>query len=244
VLDPELTNADLEKFHVTQPGEHAVIVLPDTADLDNPASADLIVYATFEKLTTEPCEDLLIRSLTIEGSTVGTNVTKLVFFVGNDNFNDTRASKYTYTMVRSGTNGVATQDITNYDALHLYENVPQCRMSVPRGYLRAPTYKSFLKRSRFMEVECSLGYGTHEVKVFYNTVWRGQDGDGDPVYANDLAFTISNVAGAGGILGHDDHSSVSAAIPGCNKKQPILGPYQTRKKARKEPKWKRAHHFR
>jgi len=231
-LDPELTNALLEKFHVTDPGEHAMIVLPYDANLDNPTAAQLIIQSTFEKLTDAPCEDLLIRTLTIEGSVLGTNITKLVFTVGNDNFNDTTAAQYTYT--------VGTQDTTNTDALHLWTNVPQCRMSVPRGYLKAPTYKTFLKRSRFMEVECSLEYGKHEVKVFWNTVWRGESSPGVPVYANDLAFSISNVEGAGGILGTDDHSEVSKAIPGCEKKQPLMGPYQTRKKAKGKP-WQRRH---
>jgi hypothetical protein len=238
VLDPELTNAALEKFHVTTPGEHAMIVLPENADLENPTAADLIVYATFEKLTTEPCEDLLIRTLTIEGRHLGTNITKLVFNVGNDFFNDTRAHQYTYTMVRDA----RTQDITNTDALHLYENVPYCYMSTPRGYINQPTYRTFMHRQRFMQVECSLDYGLHDIKLYWSTVWRGQDNAGQPVFANDLGFSISNVAGAGGILGTDDHSAVSTMVSGCHKKQPIMGPYQTRKKAKGKPRHR--HHFR
>ncbi|CAK0865355.1 unnamed protein product [Prorocentrum cordatum] len=145
------------------------------------------------------------------------------------------------TMVDSGG---TTSDVTNSDALHFFYNVPQCRMSVPRGYLKAPTYRSFLKRSRFMQVECSLDNGKHEIKVSKTTVWRGFDRAANAtVYANDLAFSVSNVAGAGGILGTDDHAAVAAAVPGCNKKQPINGPYQTRKGPKGKP-WQRAHHFR
>jgi len=240
VLDPELTNAALEKFHITLPGEHPMIILPENADESDPASAELLVYANFSKLTDAACEDLLIRTVTIEGSTLGQNVTKLVFNVGNDNFNDTDAAEYTYTMVRGAQVRSVTKTASGIGPLHLYENVPQCRMSVPRGYLRAPTYKSFLKRSRFMELECSLEFGKHEIKVFWNTVWRGESSPGVPVYHNDLAFSISNVEGAGGLLGNQDHTDETRAVPGCDKKQPLMGPYQTRKKARGKP-WQRRH---
>jgi len=244
VLDPELTNAALEKFHVTTPGEHAVIVLPENADLENPAAADLIVYATFGKLTDDPCEDLLIRTVTFEGSSVGTNVTKLVFNVGSDNFNDTAAHEYTYTFTDSGGN---PQEVTNTDARHLFDNVPICYMGTPRGVIREPTYRTYMHRQRIMQVECSLNSLSrgHDIKVYWSTVWRGFNSTtNSSIFANDLSFSIGNVANAGGILGSDDHSAISAAIPGCNKKQPVLGPYQTRKGKPRGKPWKRAHHFR
>jgi hypothetical protein len=241
----------LEKFHVTKPGNHTMIALPYEAAMDDPFSGQLYVEATFAQLNPDDsCEDLLIRTLTIEGTALGTigpqedprgTLTKLIFNVGTDIFNDTSAHEYTYTMVRSmGTAGTFTKT----DERHLYENIPQCFMSTPRGYIKKPTYRTFMHRQRFKQVECDLSNGQHVIKVFWSTVWRGLGSDGESVFANDLSFSISNVEGAAGILGLQDHANYSEANPDCNKtkKQPIMGPYQTRNKPKGRPHHR--HHFR
>jgi hypothetical protein len=232
-LDPELTNTAGEKFHVTQAGEYVMIGLPPTCDPESPDTCDLILKASFDKLENDSaCNDLMIRGVTIQGTklALGTNgVTKVEFSILNDVGNSSSALGFAVNDAH-----VAMEDFNG--------QVPPCIVAQERGYFKWPTRRSNRFRTKTYMVECDLAFAEHKFKLDFHTVWRGTGLDtGLPVYANDISFSIGNVGtNPIGIQGTDDISAVTAAVPGCDKKQPVSGPYQVRH----GPKFPKRHHWR
>lgn len=229
-LDPELTNSAMEKFHVTQPGEYVMIGMPEYADPSSPETSELMLTATFEKLTAEKCEDVLIRKVVMQGTKLGSNVSKVEFFVANDIFNSTHAL------------GLNVNTMENLTA-HSFSMYTGCLIMRPRGYIHIPTKHSYRNRQRLFTAECTFWAtdpaDTVIVTVHWQTVWRGVTSDGHNIYANDMSFAVSNVGKDSiGLLGTDDHTEQTKAIPGCNKAQPISGPFQTRIGPKHPKKWK------
>lgn len=221
-LDPELTNVRGEKFHVTKEGEYLMIGLPANADMTRPEEAELLIEANFSQVGSN-CDDLLIRKITLEGTSLGNGLNKLEFFVANDLFNDTGAIGLTATDDR----GVPQ----TYDVQEFSRVVPECEIVRPRGYIHPPTRKSWRKRTTTYHATLNLN-GQHEVNIFWATVWRGISAeDGKAVYKNDLSFSVSGVGDSpGGLLGNDDNKVATPMVPGCFKPQPVGGPYQQRSK--------------
>jgi len=220
-LDPGLTTIRGETIHVTRGGEYVMIGLPESCDPERPDACDLIFKANFDKLETDSaCNDLMIRNVTIQGTKLaeGTNgVTKVEFSILNDAGNSSSAP------------GFAVNDV--YVAMGDFSSrMPPCAVSQERGYFAWPTKKTNRFRTKTFIVECGLAFAEHKVNLDFHTVWRGTDLDtGLPVFANDISFSIGNVGtNPIGIQGTDDTTAVTAAVPGCNKKQPVSGPYQVR----------------
>lgn len=247
-LDPELTNTAGEKFHITQAGEWFMVGLPETAQLDDPANARMLVTANFSKMGTDPCEDLLIRDITVEGYVLGENVTKLKLSVANEVFNSTAALGLSITQKRS--NGVE-MEMPDLAPEIFAGYLPGCMIRRPRGYWHAPTKTSYRKRTKFYMMEClfaaSIGtplqpaFVSNKLYVWWSTVWR--DTPSGSTYYNDISFSLSDVGTAPvGLLGTDDHTDATKAVAGCDKKQPVMGPYQARQKGPKEKPWVRRRH--
>jgi len=233
-LDPELTTTGGETIHVTQAGEYVMIGLPgESCNPESPDACDLIFKANFDKLENDSaCNDLMIRNVTIQGTklTEGTNgVTKLEFSILSDAGNSSSAL------------GFAVNDA--YMAMEDFSSrMPPCAVSQERGYFKWPTKKTNRFRTKTFVVECDLAFAEHKFKLDFHTVWRGTALDtGLPVYANDISFSIGNVGtNPIGIQGTDDTTAVTAAVQGCNKKQPVSGPYQVRH----GPKFPKRHRWR
>lgn len=220
-LDPVLTNVKGEKFHVTREGEYLMVGMPSDVDMAKPEDADLLIEANFTQVG-EQCEDLLIRKITLEGKALGSNISKLEFFVANDAFNDTASLGLTVTDDR----GVPqTSEVVDFLAV-----VPGCQILRPRGYIHLPTKKSWRRRTTTYHAVLNLQHGSHEVNIFWATVWRGvSEVDGQATYRNDLSFTVSGIGDApAGLLGMDDHADAVRTEPGCAKPQPRWdpGPHQ------------------
>jgi len=228
-LDPELTNTAGETFHVTTPGEWNLIGLPKDYDTTAPETAVLVIDATLVDPETKPCEDLLIKKVTIKGKSLGPSITSLVFSVESDVFNDTAALG-----LAVGTpSGTSSYDPSAFVAL-----VPQCSITRPRANVTVPTKNSFRKRTKVFSAICTLTSGsgagvlTNVVTMYWSTVWRGVDWSNNdkPSYMNDLEVYVSGVGtDPAGLLGKDDHSAATKMRAGCPKKQPVIGPYQTRR---------------
>jgi hypothetical protein len=224
-LDPELTNIKGEKFHVTNEGEYLMVGMPSEVDMAKPEDADLLIEANFTQVGRH-CDDLLIRKITLEGKALGSSISKLEFFVARDTFNDTASLGLTVTDDR----GVPqTSEVEEF-----LKAVPECRILRPRGYIHLPTKKSWRRRTTTYHAVLNLQHGetTHEVNIFWATVWRGvSEVDGRTVYRNDLSFTVSGIGDApAGLLGTDDHTDAIRMVAGCDKPQPVGGPYQQKKK--------------
>lgn len=247
-LDPELVNVAGEKFHITQPGPYLMIGVPETADLSDPDNARILVEADFQKTGTTACEDLLIRSVTIQGYILGTNVSKIVVSVANDVFNSTAALGLELTQVRS--NG-AVGVMTGLTPENFMDYLPGCSIFRPRGYIKAPTKASYRQRTRIKSMECTFmaqigtDFMTNIVIVHWSTVYRGMQagrngGPDEPYYNNDISFSVSDVGTAPvGLLGTDDHTDATKVVAGCNKAQPVGGLFQTRLKGPKGKPWQR-----
>lgn len=235
-LDPELTNSALEKFHVSVPGSYTMIGMPADADPGSPETSQLMVNADFAKLTSEKCEDVMIRKITVQGTKLKTNLTKMEFSIVSDTFNTTDALGLGIIKVRDGQT-TTLSDMTLVD----FSNNTDCLWYKPKGYVKAPTKHSYRQRSRIYMAECTLvdtdPANNVIIMVHLSTVWRGETTSGQPIYANDLSFSISNVKKDSiGLLGTDSHDAATAAVQGCNKAQPVSGPFQTRKAGPKHPK--------
>jgi len=232
-LDPELTNIAGEKFHVTTAGEFVMIGLPSSCNPEVPDACELIFKATFDKLENDSdCNDLMIRNLSIQGTKVASGaagVTKVDFSILSDVGNSSDALGF---QVNDGPYLTPTEFATQ---------VPSCTVSQQRGYFQWPTKRTYRFRTTTYNVECLLDFGNHEFKMHFNTAYRGTDVDTRlPVYANDISLSLSNVGTTAiGLLGTDDNTAVTAAVPGCNKKQPVSGPYQVRH----GPKFPKRHHW-
>lgn len=257
-LDPELTRTDGLKIHVTQPGEYLMIGIPANLNMSTPATANLMVEADFQKLTTLKCEDLMIRKVRVQGFTLGTNITMLEFSIASDTFSNSSTEVLGLSLTNKREDGTEqTLSFSDRETGTLIKPVEHftlyavyCTLARARGFIRPPTKHSFRFRQALFEVECSLNYGEHDIKIVYNSVWRGNNGVRD-IYANDLSLYISNVGGRGdtehpaGLLGSDDYSVETQAIPGCNKAQPIMGPFKYIVDGARRPKGKpHRHHFR
>lgn len=217
-LDPELTNMKGEKFHVTKEGEYLMVGMPSEVDMSKPEDADLLIEASFGQVG-KPCDDLLIRKITLEGNALGSNISKLEFFVANDTFNDTASLGLTVTDDR----GVPqTSDVEGFLAA-----VPRCQILRPRGYIHLPTKKSWRRRTTTYHAVLNLQRGptSHEVNIFWATVWRGvSEVDGRAVYRNDVSFTVSGIGKApAGLLGMDDHADAIRVEPECAEAHPVGG---------------------
>jgi len=233
-LDPELTTTGGEKIHVTQAGEYVMIGLPrGSCNPESPDACDLIFKANFDKLENDSaCNDLMIRNVTIQGTKLaqGTSgVTKVEFSILNDVGNSSSALGFSVNDAY-----VAMEDFSG--------RVPPCSVSKERGYFQWPNKRTNRFRTKTYTVECDLAFADHKFKLDFHTAWRGTALDtGLPVYANDISFSIGNVGTSPiGIQGTDDTTAVTAAVPGCNKKQPVIGPYQVRH----GPKFPKRHHWR
>jgi len=237
-LDPDLTNCLSETFHVTQAGTYVMIGLPSTCDPETPDACNLIVFATFDKLENDSeCNDLMIRNVTIQGQYLdnmgagsGSGVTKLDFSILHDVINSSDAVGY--------------QINDEYKSIADFVSIAaECTYDAATGYPGKPTKHSFRTRTFVDGMHCDLHLDYHMVKIQFGWVFRGYHVDtGEPVYANDIAFlSIGNVGQTAiGLLCTDDHSAQTAAVPGCNKTQPVGGPYQTRH----GPKFPKRHHWR
>jgi len=232
-LDPELTNIAGEKFHVTTAGEFVMIGLPSSCNPEVPDACELIFKATFDKLENDSdCNDLMIRNLSIQGTKVASGaagVTKVDFSILSD--------------VGNSSDALGFEINDEYKTLEEFSSqLPYCTVSQQRGYFQWPTKRTYRFRTTTYNVECGLDFGNHELKLHFSTVWRGTSLDtGLPVYANDMSFSISSVGtDAIGLLGTDDNSAVTVAVAGCDKKQPVSGPYQVRH----GPKFPKRHHWR
>jgi len=232
-LDPELTNIAGEKFHVTTPGEFVMIGLPSTCNPEVPDACDLIFKANFDKLENDSdCNDLMIRNVSIQGTKLASGasgVTSVEFSILSD--------------VGNSSDALGFQINGEYKTPEEFSSqLAYCTVSQERGYFQWPTKRTYRFRTTTYNVECGLDFGNHELKLHFSTAWRGTSLDtGLPVYANDMSFSISSVGtDAIGLLGTDDNSAVTVAVPGCNKKQPVSGPYQVRH----GPKFPKRHHWR
>lgn len=233
-LDPGLTTTRGETIHVTRAGEYVMVGLPgQSCNPEHPDACELILKAVFDKSENDSaCNDLMIRSVTIQGTKLaeGTNgVTKVELSILNDVGNSSSALGFAVNDA-----SVAMEDFSS--------RMPPCAVSQERGYFTWPTKKTNRFRTKTFIVECDLAFAEHKVKFDFHTVWRGTALDtGLPVYANDLSFSIGNVGtNPIGIQGTDDTTAVTAAVPGCNKKQPVSGPYQVRN----GPKFPKRHRWR
>jgi len=238
-LDPDLTNCAGETFHVTQAGTYVMVGFPDaTCNPEFPdTTCQLIISATFDKLENDSaCNDLMIRNVTIQGTYLdnlgagpGSGVTKIDLSTINDVAN---SSDYM---------GLQVNDEYKNSADFLNQ-VVACTIVYPTGYFTFPNKRTNRFRTLTNHVECDFGLGQHKIEVQFGVVYRGPHVDTRmPVYANDIAkLSISSVpAAAIGLLCTDDHSAQTAAVPGCNKLQPVSGPYQTRH----GPKFPKRHHW-
>jgi hypothetical protein len=270
-LDPELSRTDGVKIHVTVPQEYLMIGIPADLDMANPSAAELMVEADFQKLTTQPCEDLMIRKVTVQGSKLGTNITKLEFSIADDAFSNSSTAVLGLKVTNKREDG-REQEITFSDTLpasalikpveHFTLYAVYCTVSRARGFIKPPTKHSFRFRQPLFEVECSLDYGTHDIKIVFNSVWRGNNGVRD-ILANDLSLYISNVGGGcsnatyhkdprpagcdhpAGLLGGDPYEEATRPIAGCNKSQPLMGPFKYLASGSRRPKGKpHRRHFR
>jgi len=237
-LDPDLTNCQGEKFHVTQPGQYVMIGLPETCNPENPGDCELIVSANFDKLENDgACNDLMIRNVTVQGSSLdqhpsggSTGVSKIDFSILADVGNSPDAL------------GLQVNDVY-YDKAGFVGQAAACTISTQVGFYNNPTKHTYRFRSITDNVDCDFKLGSHKFKLQFGVVYRGTDvNTGAPTYANDISFlSIGNVGQTAiGLLCTDDHSAQTAAIPGCNKKQPVMGPYQVRH----GPKFPKRHHWR
>jgi len=238
-LDPDLTNCLGEKFHVTQPGPKVMIGLPDTCNPENPGDCELIVSANFDKLENDgPCNDLMIRNVTIQGSSLdqhpsggSTGVANIDFSILADVGNSPDAL------------GLQVNDVY-YDKAGFVGQVAACTISPQIGYYSNPTKHTYRFRTITDNVDCDFELGSHNFKLQFGVVWRGTmvDPPFSPVYANDISFlSIGNVGQTSiGLLCTDDHTAQAAAVLGCDKKQPVMGPYQVRH----GPKFPKRHHWR
>jgi len=233
-LDPELTNIAGEKFHVTTAGEFVMIGLPDgSCNPEAPGACPLIFTANFDRLENDgPCNDLMIRNVSIQGTKLASGasgVTSVEFSILSD--------------VGNSSDALGFQINGEYKTPEEFSSqLAYCTVSQERGYFQWPTKRTYRFRTTTYNVECGLDFGNHELKLHFSTAWRGTSLDtGLPVYANDMSFSISSVGtDAIGLLGTDDNSAVTVAVPGCNKKQPVSGPYQVRH----GPKFPKRHHWR
>ena len=238
-LDPDLTDCFGERFHVTQQGEYVMIGLPESCNPETPDACELIFSANFDKLEHDSvCNDLMIRNVTVQGSSLGnmgtgspSGVNKIDFSIYGDLLNDSAAL------------GLQVNDGPYLSMTEFVSSVPACTMAEERGYFRFPTKHTYRFRTITHNVECDFELGDHKFKLQFGVVWRGNNVDtGEPTYANDISFlSIGNVGKTAiGILCTDDHSAMSEEIPECNKKQPVNGPYQVRH----GPKFPKRHHWR
>jgi len=250
-LDPELTNTAGEKFHITQEGEWLMVGMPEDASLDEPAKAQVLVTANFSKMSTDPCEDLLIRSITVQGYVLGSNTTKIKLSVNNEVFNSTAALGLSVTQVGADGTEKEMSDLTPATFMGL---MPGCVLSRPHGTWHRPTKSSFRRRTKFYTLECTgaaltgtnlqPAFVSNQLVVWWSTVFRNSGhSEYETSYVNDISFSVSDVGKKPvGLLGTDDHTDATKAVPGCLKKQPVMGPYQTRQKGPKEKPWQRRQH--
>jgi hypothetical protein len=240
-LGPELSNTRGEKFRVTRAGGYVLIGTPPNIYRKSPAAAELVASARFDRLRYDAeCNDLMIRSLTLQGTKVGQGtdgVTKVVFSIRSDAANSSDALGLSIVTV----NGT----FSNLSADEFSSAVPACTISKQEGDFKLPGRSTYRFRSRAYRADCGFGLGfsgtVHFVTVHFSTVYRGSDLRTGPVYANDISFSISNVGvDAVGLLGTDDHTDKTRAIPGCSK----APPEQTRvygAKFPKKKKWQQHH---
>jgi len=237
-LDPDLTNCLGETFHITQPGTYVMIGLPSTCDPETPDDCDIIFFATFDKMENDSeCNDLMIRNVTVQGKYLdnqgnggGSGVKRIDISILHDVINSSDAVGYQI-------NGEYKSE-TEFQS-----TVLDCRVKPVTGYPKKPTKHSPRARTEVGGVECGFHFDFHDMIIKYGWVFRGYSLDtGAAVYANDIAFlSIANVGTTAiGLLCTDDHSVQTAAVPGCNKTQPVGGPYQTRH----GPKFPKRHHWR
>jgi len=240
-LDPDLINIAGETFHVTQAGTYVMTGFPDSSC--NPEFPDttctLIIFANFEKMENDSdCNDLMIRNVTIQGTFLdnlgagpGSGVTKIDFSTLND-------------VANSSDNYMGFQVNDEYKSrVDFFNQVIACTIQDPIGYFAYPNRHTNRFRTKTHFVECDFNLGQHKVEVQFGVVFRGNSMDtGLPVYANDIAkLSVGNVPNDTiGLLGRDDHSAQTVAVPGCNKNQPVMGPYQTRH----GPKFPKRHRWR
>jgi len=207
----------------------------------SPALAELVVAARFGRLQYDgECNDLMVRSLTLQGTKVGQGtdgVTKVVFSIRSDAANSSDALGFSVVTANGTFSNLSAEEFSNA--------VPACTVAKPVGNFNLPGRSTYRFRNRAYRVECGLGLGfsgtVHFVTVHFSTVYRGSDLRTGPVYANDISFSISNVrADAIGLLGADDHTDKARAIPECSK----VPPEQTRvygAKFPKKKKWQQHH---
>lgn len=103
-----------------------------------------------------------------------------------------------------------------------------CSLHQPKGYIKKPTMYSYLHRQPLWIVECRPNYEQHKIRIVWNAAWRGVLPNGRDNLKVDMSVSISDVgtdpAGLMGTVG--DYSAQTAAIPGCNKTQPVDGPFK------------------
>jgi len=110
--------------------EAFMLGVPETATLDEPSLARLLVEADFEKTGTTKCEDLLIRSVTIQGYILGTNVSKIEITVDNDIFNSSAAIGLSFDQVR----GTRKQTMSGLTPTEFMTSLPGCSLARPRAH--------------------------------------------------------------------------------------------------------------
>jgi len=237
-----------------------------------------MVEADFQKQNDDnPCEDLMIKSVTIQGHVLGTNITRLSF--GLDPYPTIRGKGDTFergntfpnpihnhsymelrvTQLRSSgvsnelkfTDYNTTEDLKKKYIVRDFEQYTWmasfCTVQLPTGFIRKPTAHSNKFRTPLRIITCKPNYGQHEIKIVYNSVWRGLNSTGGAIYQNDLSLYITNVGTEpAGIMGLDDVTEEIAAVPNCKKAQPVDGPFQyvVERGVKRQPKWKHHRHHR
>jgi hypothetical protein len=192
-LDPEFTNTLGEKFHVDEPGTFNLIGMPkDTG-------ADLVVNATIEDVGRKDCDDLLIRSVSVFGSKLG-SVSSLEFGIASEDFNVTDA----LWLKIDGVNKTLTEFLAA---------MPTCTFIRPRT-VALPHANSFRHRTSMYTAICDIGDIPNKITVTWSSVFRRAFGA--VYYQNDLEVYISGVGSdPAGLLGPDDHSYTSWVHSPC-----------------------------
>jgi len=239
-LDPVLTNAKGETFHVTQEGEHLMLGIPSfgqTFNKSDPGNQELVVKAQFSYWHTytqngypkwstynQTCEDLLISAITFEGKRLPNGISKISFKavphydISEDNFNYTDTSYIGFT--------VTTDTENNLSAMDFLSAVPECvitykKPEAGKGF-KLPTRRSFASRVTQFHGTCQFTK-QHEINFFWGIVYKGWGDDARIHYANDIAFTMSGAGTAEdehpGLLGTSNHTDESANY--CSKNQPV-----------------------
>jgi len=219
-FESETTNSAPEKLYITEPGTYTLIAMPPHAD---PAKSELTVKADFVRLSTEPCEEVLIRRLVMEGTKLGDNLKKIEFTVANDIFNSSEALGLGVVKVTDDGRTANTSRMAIAD----FSADTGCDLMRPWGYMAAPE-KPFRERTRIYSAECLFASDVPDsmmmATVHYSTVWRGVS-EGRDVFANDLSFSVSNVKkDSVGWLSKDRtnrHDDVSRAARPCKKPKSI-----------------------